>query len=199
MRRYVVIDIVVGFLVPLVPAVLLYELFTSLNSASVIQDNKGIKLGGPAALYVVLLVLALRYMNRWRTNMDPLAKLKKDLVGTWDVTSESSNGRKAVSSSKFRLDDNNNLILAGGSFVEEGRTIGNWTPDHIILDPSPEMVIFLYDLKDASAGVNSRGLMELTMGSDTRLSMQGTWEVFGKEYHSGTVTFVMRPKGNPAA
>lgn len=193
MNRNVLVDLAAAFLVPLVPAVLLYELFSSLNSASVIQDNEGVKLGGPAALYFVLLVVALRYVNKWRTLMDPLAKLKRDLVGTWDVTSTSSNGHKAVSTSEFRLDDND-LTLVGGSFVEEDKTVGLWTPDHIILDKSPEQVIFLYDLKDASAGVNSRGLMELTMGSEKPRTMQGNWEVIGKNHHSGTVTFVRRDK-----
>ena len=191
MDRNVLVDLAATFLVPLIPAVLLYELFSSLNSASMIQDNEGIKLGGPAALYFVLLIVALRYMNQWRTKLDPLAQLKKALVGTWDVTSVSSHGRKAISTSKFRLDDND-LTLVGGSFVEEDKTVGVWTPDHIILDRSPEEVIFLYDLKDTSAGVNSRGLMELTMVSEKPLTMQGTWEVIGKNHHSGTVTFVMR-------
>jgi hypothetical protein len=193
MDRNVTADLAAAFLVPLVPAVLLYELFSSLNSASVIQDNEGIKLGGPAALYVVLLGVALRYMNKWRTAMDPLANLKEHLVGTWDVTSESSNGHKAVSTAIFRL-DNNGLTLVGGSFVEGNKTVGSWTPDHIILDNSPEQVIFLYDLKDAITGANSRGLMELTMGSEIPLTMSGTWEVIGKDHHSGTVTFVVRAK-----
>ena len=189
MNRNILVDLAAGFLVPLVPAVLLYGLFSSLNSASLIQGNEGIKLGGPAALYVILLGLALRYINRWRANIDPLAKLKKGLVGTWDVISKSSNDRNATSTSSFRL-DNNNLILTGGSFVEEAKVIGTWTPDHIILDPSPEMVIFLYDLKDVSTGVTSRGLMELTISPGTPPSMTGTWEVIGKDHHQGTVTFV---------
>jgi hypothetical protein len=195
-RRQVLVDLAAGFLIPLVPAVLLYELFNSLNSASVIQTNQGVKLGGPAALYFVLLILALRYVNRWRNKTDPLAKLRKDLVGTWDVNSVSSNDRKAVSTSSFRLDDDN-LILAGGSFVENGKTIGTWTPDHIILDRDRDKVIFLYDLKDTAAAVDWRGLMELTVGRETPLVMRGTWEVIGQNHHSGTVTFVKRGKERP--
>jgi hypothetical protein len=192
-HRQVLIDVAAGFLIPLVPAVLLYELFDSLNSASVIQTNQGIKLGGPAALYFILLTFALRYINRWRTKTDPFAKLRKDLIGTWDVDSVSSHGRKAVSKSSFQLDDDS-LSLAGGSFDEEGKTIGNWTPDHIILDRDRDQVIFLYDLKDATGGVNWRGLMELTIDRGTQLVMKGTWEVIGPNHHSGTVTFVKRDK-----
>lgn len=195
MRRQVLFDLTVGFLVPLVPAVLLYELFNSLNSASVVQTNQGIKLGGPAALYVVLLVLALQFVNRGRTKTDPLAKVKKDLVGNWDIDSVSSNDHKAESVSNFRLDEDE-LILAGGSFVENRKTIGTWAPDHIILDPDRDEVIFLYDLKDAVAGVSWRGLMELTISREDPLVMRGTWEVIGPKHHRGTVTFVKRAKNH---
>jgi hypothetical protein len=195
MRRQVLIDLAAGFLIPLVPAVLLYELFNSINSASVVQTNQGIKLGGPAALYFVLLILALWYVNKWRTKTDPLEKLKKDLVGNWNVNSVSSSNRTAVSTSSFRLNEDNNLISAGGSFIEEGRTIGTWTPDQIILDQVRDNVIFLYDLRDAAADVNLRGLMELTIGRQTPLIMQGTWEVIGPNRHRGTVTFEKRAEG----
>jgi hypothetical protein len=186
-----IFDLIAAFLVPLIPAVLLYKLFSSLNSASVIQTNEGIKIGGPAALYVILLILALRYINRWRTTTDPLTKLKKNLVGTWDVKSVSSHDHEAVSTSTFSI-DNNELILGGGAFVEGEKTIGHWTPDHIILDRPHNMVIFLYDLKDGA--VNSRGLMELTIDKEAPPTMTGTWEVIGQDHHNGTVTFVKRGK-----
>ena len=59
MRREL-IDIVTSYLIPIVPAILLYGLFDSQNSAEVVRDNAGLKLGGPVALYFVLLLLALQ-------------------------------------------------------------------------------------------------------------------------------------------
>ena len=88
MRRWNLIDLAAACLFPLVPALLLYGLFSSQNSAT--YDNAGLKLGGPVALYFVLVLLAFRYVGRWRIASDPFEKLKKDLVGAWDVEAVSA-------------------------------------------------------------------------------------------------------------
>jgi hypothetical protein len=87
-RRWNLIDLAAACLFPLVPALLLYGLFSSQNSAT--YDNAGLKLGGPVALYFVLVLLAFRYVGRWRIASDPFEKLKKDLVGAWDVEAVSA-------------------------------------------------------------------------------------------------------------
>ena len=191
MRRWTLIYLVAAFLLPLLPAVLLYALFNSQNSA--VYDKEGLKLGGPAALYFVLLLLALRYVSRWRTVSDPLEKLKKDLVGAWDIESISAgSGRVAVSIATFGIEDDE-LRLSGGSFKEQGRIVGNWSPDRLILDRDHDAVIYLYALRDVNTNNSWRGLMELTLvRTETPISMQGTWEVIGPNYHRGTVTFAKR-------
>jgi hypothetical protein len=192
-RRWTLIFFAAAFLVPLVPAVALYELFTSQNSAT--YDNAGLKLGGPVAAYFALLLLALRYIDKWRTASDPLEHLKKDLVGAWDIksTSKGTSGRVADSIATFTMEDDK-LRLSGGSITEQEEVIGSWTPDPPILDPDRDGVVYLYELTDVEAVVTWRGLMKVTFDrTKSPLCMSGTWEVIGPDYHRGTVTFKKRP------
>lgn len=188
MRRWALIDLAAAFLFPLVPALLLYGLFSSQSSAT--YDNAGLKLGGPVALYFVLVLLAFRYVGRWRIASDPFEKLKKDLVGAWDVEAVSAeSGRVAASLATFSIEDDE-LCLSGGSFKEQGKTVGRWSPDRLILDRNRDGLVYLYELKDVSANNTWRGLMELTLvRSKSPLCMEGTWEVIGPNYHRGTAIF----------
>ena len=67
----------------------------------------------------------------------------------------------------------------------QGTTVGSWSPNHrLILDRSRDGVICLYGLNDVNTKNVWRGLMELTfVRTTTPISMQGTWEVIGPEYH----------------
>jgi hypothetical protein len=180
-----------AFLLPLVPAAVLYGLFNSQNSA--VYDKEGLKLGGPAALYFALLLLSLRYVNKWRTVADPLEKLKRLLVGAWDIESVSAGSQRAAASiATFAIQDDE-LRLSGGPITEQGVTIGRWSPDRLILDREHDGVIYLYELRDVNRNDTWRGLMEVTLvRTETALCMKGTWEVIGPVYHRGTVTFTKR-------
>jgi hypothetical protein len=194
-RRWTLIDLGAAFLLPLVPALLLYGLFNSQNSA--VYDKAGLKLGGPAALYFALLLLALRYVSRWRPVSDPLEKLKKVLVGAWDIESRSAGSRRvATSIATFGIEDDE-LRLSGGSIKEQGEPIGSWSPDRLILDRERDGVIYVYELIDVNSTARWRGLMELTLvRTATPICMEGTWEVIGPDYHRGTVTFSKRPSSS---
>jgi hypothetical protein len=194
-RRSIVIHLAAAFLFPLVPALLLFGVFSSENSA--IYDKAGLKLGGPAALYFALLLLAFRYVNKWRIVSDPLEKLKKDLVGSWDIESSSAQSDKVlVSMATFDLKDGG-LSLGGGTFKMQGKPFGRWTPTRVIPDPHHDGVVYLYELTDVKNRNAWRGIMELTfVHTKTPLTMEGTWEVIGPEYHSGTVTFAKHPSSS---
>jgi hypothetical protein len=190
-RRLPVIDLAATFLLPLIPALLLYGIFNSANSAT--YTNTGVQLGGPAALYVVLLLVALRYANKWRSVSDPLERLKTDLAGDWDTKSLSAgSGQIALSMATFEI-KGDELVLSGGSFKVDGTVIGSWSPERVILDKDRNAVVYLYELRDVRTNNTWRGLMELTLArSTTPMSMEGTWEVIGPDYHRGTVTFTKR-------
>lgn len=187
-----IIDLAAAFLLPLVPAVLLYVFFSSANSAT--YNNTGVQLGGPAALYVVLLLVAVRYANKWRLTPDPLKRLKADLAGEWEAESISSgsSGQRALSTATFDV-KGGELILTGGSFKVDGTIIGQWLPDRVILDSDRDAVAYLYELRDVRTSNTWRGLMELTLARTAKpMSMEGTWEVIGPDYHRGIVRFTKR-------
>lgn len=192
MRLWTLIYLAAAFLVPLVPALALYLIFDSQNSAT--YDKAGLKLGGPGALYFGLLLVAFQFINKWRTVSDPLEKLKKILVGAWDIKSTSAGSQRvALSTATFAIEDDE-LRLSGGSIQEEGKTIGNWSPDRLILDRAYDGVVYLYELRDVNTNDTWKGLMEVTLvRTATPLCMEGTWEVIGPNYHRGIVTFAKRP------
>jgi hypothetical protein len=178
-------------LLPLVPALLLYGFFSSSNSAT--YDDTGVQLGGPAALYVVLLLVAVQYANKRLFRPDPLKRLKMNLAGEWDTESLSvESGQRAVSTATFDF-DGDELVLTGGSFRIGDAVTGHWSPDRVILDGDRDGVVYLYELRDVSTRNTWRGLMELTLARKTEpLHMEGTWEVIGPDYHRGTVRFTKR-------
>ncbi len=175
------------FLVPLIPAVVLYYLFQGDNIAEYIRASEGIKLGGPAALYVILVVLAIRYVNT-----DPLGEVKKSLVGSWEITARSA-GTDATSDCEISL-KNDQIKISGGQFVEGERPIGTWQVEKLFL--SPESLTWFYNLTE-SAGSKSRfrGLVELNIqGSGKDLRLSGSWEVLGPEENSGTIELTRKSR-----
>jgi len=183
-----------AFLVPLIPAVVLFWLFRDLNFAEMSQAGEvSLKLGGPAALYVVVVLIALRLAGTLLAPGDPLHGLKAELVGRWDMTSKSGySGSIATSTCAFTLDESE-LRLSGGQFVTEGNEVGTWKPEKVFL--GQDGLAYLYEL--TVVGENTaewRGLVDLNFDRENGkvAALRGTWSVVGPKFHNGVVTFLKR-------
>jgi hypothetical protein len=183
-----------AFLVPLIPAVVLFWLFSGMNLAEFSQAGEiGVKLGGPAALYVVVVLIAFQFAGKLLAPADPLQSLKTELVGRWDMSSRSGvSGTTATSTCAFTLDEGD-LRLSGGQFVTEGKESGTWKPDKVFL--GQDGLAYLYELTVVGAETAEwRGLVDLNFDRQKgKLSaLRGTWRIVGPKFHSGVVTFLKR-------
>jgi hypothetical protein len=188
-RRLVVLGVLVGL--SLIPAVLLYLLFGSMSSATV--ERSGIKLGGPVAAFFVALWLLWRMYKEMRLVESSLETLLRPLVGNWRIDSASpDSGRKAVSSTAIAFQDGG-LQIAGGTFFTagadgaRGAAIGDWSVEMAVADG--RRLKYFYTLTDKLSTQSTwKGLVEVAADGGSAKTLEGTWQVLGKEHHSGTIT-----------
>ena len=186
MEHRKIVELAAAIILALIPAVILYLLFQGENVAEYVKESEGIKLGGPAALFVIILLIELRYLSR--KTVDKLANLKKELAGTWGVTAVSADQHNAVSNCDITVEDNE-LAISGGQFMEGDNPLGSWSVDCLFL--SKNKLVYLYRLKETGGtGKYWKGLVDLNISQhDGKTNMAGSWEVIGPEYRSGTITY----------
>lgn len=181
-------------LLPLLPAVLLYMLFGELNSAGVQWTGTyAVQLGGPVAAYVSVLVIAWRIYKKLYVLVNPLESILRGLEGNWHIESKTgTSGRKAQSGTKIVLDDGA-LRIDGGTFFSvaadgsKGDPIGQWSAEMAVSDG--RRLKYFYTLTDSLAAPSTwRGLVEADLQPGSKSpAFRGTWQVIGKEFHSGTI------------
>lgn len=184
-------------LLSLLPAVLLFLLFGELNSAGVtLTGGKAVQLGGPTAVFFIALTLLWQMYKYMLEKDNPLESKLQNLIGLWKVESTSgSSGREAVSETTIEFDDGQ-LLIGGGTFFDVGKNgtkgdpIGEWSVDIAVSDG--RRIRYFYSLKDSIASRTWKGVAEMTYQSDPAPSLYGTWQVTGKEYHSGKITMTKK-------
>lgn len=181
----------------LTPAFLLYNVFGSLNSA--FFEQLPIKLGGPIAAFFATLV-TLNGMYRSSVNDENLAKTKlRPMLGNWTIHSYSTLSGKAAISETTIENDNGELSIKGGTFFQvqpnksRGPAIGDWTVDMAVTDG--RRLQYVYTLNDMAAnGHVWKGFVTATLASERRpMVLEGVWQVFGPEYHKGTIRLSKNP------
>ena len=181
-----IIELGVAILLSLIPAVILYLLFQGENVAEYVKDSEGIKLGGPAALFFIVLIVALRYLSL--KSVDNLIGLKQKLKGDWEVTAISSGKHTAKSKCEITVQDGE-ISLSGGQFMDEDTPLGSWSVDCLFLSSS--RLAYLYRLKETGGtGKYWKGLVDMNIAHrNGKVTLEGSWEVIGPEYKSGTISY----------
>lgn len=179
-------------LVSLAAATLLYFLFGRLNTAGYEWvGNKEVQLGGPIAAFVIVLATCPFIYNQINNSLE---KRLKNIVGTWEIESESSKQkRKAHSETTIEL-VNEELHVSGGTFFDvdangiKGAAIGVWDTDMAISDG--HKLTYLYNLRDNLSSSSAwRGIAELTLQGDmNNQTLVGRWQIIGgNDVHNGQI------------
>ena len=181
-------------IVSLIPAILLFLLFGKLNSADLIwAGDQRLQLGGPVAAFFITLTTLWQMYKGMRTIENPVEEKLKNLVGSWEIESRSSgHGRKARSVTTIALDDGE-LCIKGGTFFDvavdgsKGDAIGDWTAEMAVSD-GHKLKYFYYLTDSLATSPTRKGLVELVLQENIKIpTFHGTWQVIGKESHSGTI------------
>ena len=185
------LPLVVLMVLSLTPSILLYYLFGSLNSA--VFDQLPIKLGGPIAFFFAFfLKLGGMYRDSVKDDNDSARRLDP-MLGNWTINSRSAISGKQASSETMIENDDGELSMKGGTFflIEQngsrGLAIGDWTVDMAVTDG--RRLQYVYTLNDmTNHGRVWKGFVSVTLVSERRpLLLEGVWQVFGSEYHNGTI------------
>ena len=165
-------------LVPLIPTVLLFKLFQS--SASFENMKKGIKLGGAAAAYFILVGFAFTSWAMLQPDYtDKSAVVKDNLVGIWDckytIKDIQEEGTMYIAQ-----DDANNLVLHGQD------SLGNsWEAGNILLNKN-KMIFMFNNALSAQLGFT---WVNFVYNNDTITSMFGNWVIIQDEKNiQGNIT-----------
>lgn len=199
-RRLITIAALVA--ISLTVSISLFMLFGELNSAFFEQTS--LRLGGPvAAFFVILYLLWYMYKSMHRYE-NPLEERLEPLVGSWKIESKSSeSGRSATSTTRMFIEDGV-LCLDGGTFFStpasgaEGDAIGDWNVIMVISDG--RRLKYFYTLTENPVNpVTWKGLVEVALQDDPGgPAFHGTWQVLGRNFHSGTIVMrkVVKARGN---
>jgi len=158
--------------------------------------NESVVFGGPIAAFAGLLLLnnyvfgslVSAETNRVVANTKEMKKLE----GQWDLHTKSNGDsqRSAVANITFTVSDMK-LKLGGSPFYKllpdgnRGDIVGQWDPGFCAFDGHE--LVYLYDLKDDGAeNTNTKGLVVATWDQKEDC-FKGIWEVFGQNYHSGSL------------
>lgn len=178
-----IIEFGAAMILALIPSIVLYLIFQDLNQATFRET--GIELGGPAALFFIVLYSALRFIKKRPYSADPLAQTKREISGSWKVTAESAHGHKAESTCNIEYLEGN-INITGGQFISQGKAIGTWQVLGFFLNNNS--LTYVYQLTEAGgSGMSVKGLVTLNIEKN---QLSGFWEQIGKEYKSGTINYV---------
>ncbi|CAK8712853.1 hypothetical protein LDFHOB_01995 [Candidatus Electronema aureum] len=135
-----------------------------------------------ALVGIILIFSSVFFMRRQKT----LISKVKDLAGVWEIESISTgSNRNAYSEATISLDDGE-FYIAGGIFMDRSKNIaiGSWDVEMAMSDG--KKIKFFYYLTDNL--LVWKGLVELTLNPCiVPLTFEGTWQVIGKDIHSGTM------------
>lgn len=174
-----------AILLALVPSIVLYLIFKDSNTATFKGMN--IELGGPAALFFIVLYAAQKYALKKNSIQDQFSELRGDLVGSWQISSDTSDKHTLISTCDIK-DENGNLCISSGQFISDDGNKGAWHVDAVFLNRN--QLLFTYEMIDAgSTGAHWKGLVSLEITKKDRIIfLCGYWGLIGKELH-GTIRF----------
>jgi hypothetical protein len=191
---------VVLLLVPLIPAVLLYYLFGTLNSATFGISREGIQTGGPIAAYLIALYAAIKTHRHLSEQRDILGALKKQLAGDWIVNSGSlPAGSTATGNCSATISDEGDLSIDGDlaytGGAKKNTPLGSWNTLKIWREGGELRYVYL--LTEPATNVEWCGSAQLNLQFQKRwfglrkrlVSMGGTWKVYGPATKTGTLEF----------
>ncbi|MDJ0911445.1 MAG: hypothetical protein QNI99_19830 [Woeseiaceae bacterium] len=181
--------------IALLPAVLLYYLFSDMNAANAAWMNNSIQLGGPVAAFFAFLYFLERKLRQLEAlkhdRANPLLKELQKFEGNWKIKATSgSSGKTAESTTELSLDAGN-LQLSGGRYVvvkdgSDPKGMGDWECELAVCDG--DRLAYFYRLTDLSEDHSVwQGIVDARRVPGDALAFEGSWHVVGKDHHNGRI------------
>ena len=189
MKWRLVIVWAVLLLLPVIPVVIFYALFSGKNYFELEDAARGIVATGPIAAYVALVVIGYKIYKSLSSLIFPIGDDEEQFVDTsWDFSAESKHHTKRKGSLTFSVDSRE--LTVDGSFkdVESDRDVGQW--ESTMVRCEKKKLEILYDLDDQGKGSpeQSTGVLSLRVDPVDERRMSGTWVVLGRADAFGDIT-----------
>ena len=173
MWKYIVV-----LLFPLIPTIILFIFFQNIAEINYVEHSLAVKVTGAAAFYVIVLLVSIKNMHRF---VDPLHRIRKDVVGKWRYETIGYDKNRGGGSAKITMDDNSlgisgTLTLAGHDTQSERKFA--WDATEIYL--SNDKITWFFNFP----GMQREGVARLNFHRDEKgiiQKMLGEWGVAGQE------------------
>lgn len=177
-------------LLPVIPVVIFYAVFSDRNYFELEDAARGLVATGPIAAYVALVVIGYKIYKSLSSLIFPIGEDEEQFVETsWDFEAESSHETKRKGSLAFSVGPRGELNAAG-SFKDAAndRDVGHWKST--MTRCQKRQLEIVYDLDDVGKGAleKSTGVLSLSLDPGNAHSMSGTWVVLGRGEAFGTIT-----------
>jgi hypothetical protein len=183
-RRFLPVWVVL-FLVPALPVIAFYVLFSQQNYFELQQSARGIVASGPIAAYVALVWIAWEIYKRIAALTVPELPHIDKLTGGWRFTASSYHGSKRQG--RFNLFEQGGDLRLSGTFELDGKNIGHWKSTMTCLEENELSVV--YSLEELRSGQNkmSRGMFVVHFDPEALDRLEGTWVVLGESEAHGDI------------
>ncbi|HLP48830.1 MAG TPA: hypothetical protein VK469_23015 [Candidatus Kapabacteria bacterium] len=179
---------VLVIVVPLIPVILLYAIFSRLNYFELKDTARGIVAIGPIAAYFVFLCFDLGAMMKLSkiTDFSISEKIVNEIKGQWVTESKSIHGNHG--SGECSIQSVNGQLVINGHMTENTEIYGSW--ESKITAMKENKLYIIYSL-DQVREENNRldGVCILICDPSPINEMRGKWTVIGKERMTGEITF----------
>jgi len=184
----------------MLPSVIMYKMFGTMNLSKYKGVNKGMQLGGPIAAYFIIMLTIFHYTNKIDSDlvayMDRQQEIHADYTGTWVTVSQYKDEEGVAQQGKGKAYIKHDrlgyrLIMNGVYLNEQGLTAGSWEADDVLVNR--QKLVFLWSINslDPDAGMLA-GVGKLRTTYDTvgnLIEMRGNWGMIGKPT-SGSMLWV---------
>jgi hypothetical protein len=165
-------------LLPLVPVLLLYWLFSDQNFFELKDAAKGIVATGPVAAYIFLVWTLWKIYPRVAALTGEVSPLQAKILGTWDFASMSGSGTKREGSCS--ISEQHGLLELSGNFVQDAKNVGSWESKMAQIDGQRFEVLYRLDEVSEDGPQQSTGVLSVHIDSDNLKQMTGNWMVLGR-------------------
>jgi hypothetical protein len=171
-----------AFLVPLIPVILLYWLFSEQNYFDLKGGAKyALSAGGPIAAYFILVRLALYQAPKLFSS-----PLNDSVIGDWTFVSKSSSGKSAKGTASIAAEGGD--LVVRGSFREGGQTLETWRSDAALVNSGS--MVYLLNLPTAEG--TFLNFVTLNLSRDKKgnvMVMSGSWHALRDVLKRGEIEF----------
>ncbi len=172
-------------LIPALPTLAFYLLFSHQNYFELQDTARGIVATGPIAAYIALVWTAWSIYRRVSTITDDVSPLQSKVLGDWKFEATSFHGSQRRGN--CQITEDHGRLSVTGTFERDAKPVGQWNSTMANIDREQFQVLYRLDELRDGVSIASTAVLSVHINPKELKSMSGTWVVLGKSEENGEV------------